>query len=66
MGFDPFELVDRRTTAFAVTLVVALAVYVGFQLAFDGRVNLLESATFAVVFSAVLFGLSRLRAALRD
>lgn len=47
-------------TLVAVAAVVTLA-YAGFQLVVDGRVELLETAVFAVVFAAVLAGTSLLR-----
>lgn len=55
------EITDRPLVAFVVTVGVASAVYTGFQLVFDGRVNVLETATFAVVFAVILVGLAWLR-----
>ena len=54
-------LTDRPLVTFVLTVVVASAVYAGFQLAFDGQVNVLETATFALVFSALLVGFAWLR-----
>lgn len=55
------ELTDRPVTAFVLTVVGASAVYTAFQLAVDGQVNGLETATFAVVFAGLLVGLAWLR-----
>lgn len=55
------ELKDTRITDRPVSAFVALGIYVAFQLAFDGQVNVLESGAFAVVFAAVLVGLSLAR-----
>lgn len=60
------RITDRPVATFVLTAVVALGIYVAFQLAFDGQVSVLESGAFAVVFAAVLVGLSLVRQRLAE
>jgi predicted membrane-bound dolichyl-phosphate-mannose-protein mannosyltransferase len=51
--------VDRPAVATAVVALVAAVAYVGIQLAVDGQVAPVETATFVVVFTLVYVGGNR-------
>lgn len=67
---DPASLegvpAERPILAIALAAVVATVVYLAIQLAMDGRVDPIETAAFAVIFTGVYVAFLYLRRKLAD
>lgn len=56
MNMESAEILDRPVVSTAIVAVVAALVYVGIQLALDGAVAPVETATFVGIFTAIYVG----------